>query len=489
MIALAHPPRTRIACLAWLLCVAAALGACAKVAPAPVVPKPSLSIPQPAARTPLLPSHLTVSLVSKLTDFAPLLKDALADKLAIDQKDWTRAAGPKGVELETRIHAAVSEEPTLTMREQTLTVSIPITYYGEVRARAKTPLGNVWITKGTAWGTKAEPGRVVLQVDVEASVRGGARISTKSALTNVAFTAPNMDSICTSGLVRICVSRNQAAEYVHAEIEKTIRGEAPRALSALDETIAREANLSRVIDPALAALRTPQRTALGTWLSLAPKAAALGHWSGNDDQLTLGGELWLEPVFTLEKPETNTESVIVRDPTEDASALRLDLLIPFEQLSRAYGEAARRIRTRSAKVVGVTVLGVAQDGSQLALGIVLERAKRRVEIYALATPIHRDGSLILRDLTPTPASESALQYMKTEPAELRQAFEREAVVALSPFLADHVSAVRARMAMLLLPFGTLELTPEAQKFEELVAFEAKALRVRSEVLVSARLTH
>jgi hypothetical protein len=481
------PYRARFARSCFLAGLVIFGAACAKITPPPVISKPKLS-ESSDARPALLPSHLTVSLESQLSAFAPLLKDVIAEKLAIDQDEWTDAAGPKGTDIETRIHAAVTEEPTLRMRDSTLTISIPISYYGDVRARAKTPLGTVWLTHGTPWGTKEEPGRIVLHVEVETDVRKGAKVFTDSKLTQVVFTAPKGESICTSGLVRICVTRAKAAEYVHAEIEKNIRKEAPRALAALDDTIAREANLSRVIDPALAALHTPQQTALGTWLSLAPKAAALTRFSGKDDVLALGAELWLEPTFSIEKPEAPNEKVLIRDPTSEPSALRLDLIIPFAQLSRAYTEAARRIRTGAAKVVEVTVLGLDADRKHLVLSIVLERDKRRVEIFALAEPISRDGALVLRETTPTQASQPGLLYMRARANELSQALAREAVVPLAPFLADHVSAIRARMATLLLPFGAFELTPEKQSFEEHVGFEKSALRVRSELFVAARLT-
>ncbi len=436
-----------------------------------------------------MPSHLTVTLESKLSDFAPLLKDVLEAKLELDQKEWVRADGPKGVEIETRIHAGLGEEPTLTMRERTLTVDIPIAYHGDVRARVKTPFGHVWLTRGTAWGTKAEPAKVMLRVNVEASVRNGARVFTKSALDHMTFTAPSMEKVCASGVLKICISRDDAAKYVHAEVEKVIRDEAAPALAALDETIAREANLSRIVDPALAALRTPQQTALGSWLALTPRAAALARWSGKEDTLSLGGELWMEPTFSLDRPAVANEAILLRDATDDPSVLRLDLLLTFEQLSRAYTEAAKRVRTRSVKVAAVRVLGADPDGKHLVIALVLERDKRRSEVYVRGEPVIRDGALALATVTATEPSLVGLAHARANEAELSAALTREMVVALSPLLADHVSAIRTRMAALLSAFGTLELTPERQSFGSQVAFEEKALRVRSEVSVSAQLVH
>ncbi len=478
-----HPLCARRATLA--LCALVLSVGCTKQPPPPRVPAPAV-VARKDPRSPLPPSHLRFVLEADLSQLAPLLHETLVRELSFDQPDWTRATStPAIAQVDTIMHVR-AEAPSLAMNGGTLEVAVPLVYYGRVRAKIKTPLGKVWLTQGADWGTEPAPGRVTAKVEITPAIQGAA-VTTKSVLSDVTFTMPKGDKLCTTGGLRVCVSREQAAEYVHAQLERALRREAPRALAALDKRIAREGDLTRFVRPVIASLQATEQTPLGTYLSLGPEGIAVSGLSGDGSRLQLSGELWLSPAFALSPEQRAPSEVGFRSPADTPSSLHIDLVVPLAQLSHAFSKAAKRITDAGAKVSEVRVLGSAADREALVLQVLLSRGTRTAEVYALSAVETRDGLLSLASLQFTDDSRRALVYLRVQEEALRAGLVRESNVTLAPLLADHVSAIRARLAAFFLPFGTLELRPERARYDTQTRLDELSLRVRSEVFISAQL--
>jgi hypothetical protein len=409
-----------------------------------------------------VPSTLTLPLSADLTTFEPLVREAIEQQLALEQKDWTRVTD-KGdsPEIETRMHARL-EPPALAVHKGTLRIAVEIAYWGDVRGRAKTPFGWIWLTRSEDWGTKAAPGRIKLTVSIRPRIGEDLSFDTHSELEDVVFDAPPGEKLCTDTLIRVCISREEAAARVHKELGREIRSQAPALLRTLDARIEREVALRPFVSQALKVLASPDAHDL----SIRVRELALGPLGGKRSQLRMDAELGL--VVELGAQRAHDAAIPpVEAPRGRDNELVFDAKVGYaglgEDLTRALGD----IRAGELSLRRVAVPGAATSGGQLMLALTLQREQDALTVYATAEPQLAGDVLTLASVQIDEASRAALLSLALSPDTLASDIERRARVLIASYGAVQLTAIEQKLSVLTLVFVPVTLELVSTRFSDL----------------------
>ena len=438
----------------------------------PTVPRPAiierLEIPKP-----LPASHLLVPLEADLSSYESALGEVLRENITLSQDDWTPASAPRDVlEVETLIQAQLGD-PELRMQDSTVLVQIPLTYWGKLRARARTRFGSMWVTRGTSWGTEKNPGRIVLGIQVKPAIDEYFRLRTRSKLGSVKLKAPKFAKLCAGGAVRVCLSGGQAEKLVHALIERRIRVSSVTFLANLDQRMSQEADLRSAIETAVRVFAQPagdDRLALGIErLSLAPI-------QGSGRRVHLDLELQFQARFGSSKSQLRPvprRTALSKQP----GFLAFDTELSFRELTVLLARAAPDISGGGVQVQRLEVLGASAESEGVVLSLSVVIAEHTYALYFVGRPIAEDGRLRFQNTRPTPATAQLLGALELDAATLVRRVEHEARVPLRPFADRKVASLQNRLALLTLAFAAVTLEFVAPEFGT-VSYTPTGLSVR-----------
>lgn len=414
----------------------------------------------------------------------PMLSEVVQKELRLAQSEWTRVTAENAnPEVETRMQAEVGAL-RVVVREGSVRVELPVAYFGKVRARAKTPFGSVWLSKGTDWGTREAPGLVVLEIEVRPSISRNFALSTKSTLLGVRFSAPKGEKLCTTTFVRVCISRDEAASRVHAELEREIRKVSPMLLRVVDARIGEQGHaLHAFLTHAVSEMAEP----LGAeQLRLSVDAFALGPVGGKDTRLRLDAELGFRASLFTPAPK---QSVVPPkgELRGGSNELSYDAVLTFLELGQAWTQKLGQAAVRNVSVVGCEVLGSAQDGAALVLSLSLSRDEQTLKVFAHAELEQQGSALRLSKLAFTSESRAALDAMGVDEAELATLVKKAATASLADAATVQLKRIEQKLGALTLALTPLELKLEGAHYEAVrPVFKALLVRVRAKPRVSLR---
>lgn len=462
--------------------VALSLLGCATRGPTalPTVPQPAV-----AARVDPVPpvalSRLALPLELELGWLLPLVNQAAQKELKLEQADWTRVtAEGANPEVETRMQAALGQLG-VSVGKGVVRVEVPVAYWGKVRAHASTPFGSVWLSKGTDWGTREAPGQVILDAELRPRIDGAFELTTRTSLAGVRFQAPKGDKLCTTTLVRICVSREDAAARVHAELEREIRKAAPRLLETVDARIAERVDLRKFVAHALSELATPSGTES---LALRVEELALGPITGKGTLLRMTVELAFR--VSAGGSAEKTEKVPLPPKGElrgVSSDLSYDLVVPFADLSELWTQQLGGSTVAGWSVAGCEVLGVDEGGPALVVALRLERgepAKQSLRVFAHVAAEPRAATLQLTSVRLSPESSAALAALAIPPEQVEAVLQQRAAFPLAEPAARQLAQIGHRLSALTLGLTPVALTPGETRYQALgVARQGLLFRVQA----------
>lgn len=445
-------------------------------------PKPLPQVPKPAitervdARAELPVSRLHLPLQTDLASYEPLLAEVLREHLTLRQKNWTRVTGP-GVEpaVETLMEGRV-EAPTLRVEGGAVRIDVTVSYWGEVRAQAKTRFGSMWLSRGTVWGTETNPGRIRLRLFVKPEVDAQFRLRTTTQLASVKLEAPTFDQVCTDTIIRVCISHERAVKYVHGQLDREIKKRARPLLAALDKEVTKRVDLRGALTIAHRALSTPAAPG-HLWLGV--ERLGLGPLRGEGRVARLELELVFRPHWHAE-PAAKPKSLPPKAPlTQAPNALTFDLILPFRELTKTLAQAAPSMRGERYRLMRIEALG-ASGGAGLALALELDTKRGTHAIYVAAEPRVEGDALVFADARLSTDSQKLLDALDIDGDAFTAQFEQHAKVPLDTHARRQASDLQKRLALITLTFDAVALELEEPRYSDVwFAKEALAVRVSS----------
>jgi hypothetical protein len=469
----------------WLLlAMLAGVCACAGRHALPTVPRPAI-VARSDPRPELPASRLLVPLEADIATYEPAIAEVLRRNLRLAQRSWLRVT-PAGAEpsVEMRYEAQLGT-PSLRVDGKSVRVEVPLTYWGEVRARANTRLGSMWLSKGTPWGDATNPGRITLAISVKPDVDAQWQLRTTTRLVKVTLVAPAFDQVCTDTIIRFCVSRDQAVKHVHGLIEREVQARAPAFLAALDRHVEERADLRSAIEMGYRALSTP---AGPEQLWLAIERMALGSLHGKERLARLDLEIVFRPSWGGPAPGKRPALPARKSVGKKPSALAFDVALPYAELSRVLSEGLRGLAGESWRLVKVEALGATATGSSLVLALHVVTGDRWHVVYAAGTPTPMGDALGLGDVKLSSASKELADALDIDEAALTTAIGKYGRVPLAALAQRHVTDLQKRLALLTLAFGAVALELESSRYEG-VWFSEHGLDVRVLTGVRAQVLH
>jgi hypothetical protein len=428
--------------------------ACARPQPLPQLVAPAVvpredPLPAPAASTLRIPVGIP------LAD----LQELLREHLTLPSLDDYQIVSDEGQSPEVAIrYTAELLPPEFSSEGEVLHVRVPIAYHGSFRARAKTPFGWVWLTKGTDWGNPKAQGRIDVSLDVRVGVGGDWTLSTTSALRELRFTAPPVEKVCTRGLFKLCVPAEWVAERVHQELDRRVRERVERGLAEADAQARERVNLAGVAAQVWTRLQGAQRMpSTGEPLYVAPEQLGVTPPEVRGDALVSDVRVWCRPGSTAPVP-----SALAAPAGGDFPGDHVEWLsrATYAELQTAFNVAvASGPRLPSGqRVTGLSLLGTAPEPGRWLLGIALvDGAERHFTLYGAAT-LHADGSALhVDDLMLLPDSERLAATAKLLSRDLQASLAQAVHIELLPVLDAHVGALRAALSEAISPWPTYVL--------------------------------
>jgi hypothetical protein len=408
---------------------------------------------------PLPASRLVVPLEADVSRYESVLGDVLRENISLSQDDWTPASAPKDpLEVETLIEARLGD-PELRMQDNTVLVQVPLTYWGKLRVRARTRFGRIWLTKGANWGTEKNPGRIMLAVQMKATIDEYFRLRTKSKLATLKLKAPRFAKLCTSGGLRVCLSGAQAEKLVHALIERRIRESSVSFLTNLDQRVTQEADLRGAIETAVRVFAQP---AGDDRLALRIERLSLAPLQGSGRRVRLEMELQFQARFGSTKSQARPvprRTALSKQP----GFLAFDTDVSFRELSVLLAHAMPDISGGGVQVDRLEVLGAAAESEGLVIFLSSVIGGHTYSLYLVGRPTTEQGYLRFENTRPTPSTAQLLGALELDAGALVRRVEDQARVPLRPFADRKEASLQNRLALLTLAFAAVSLefvTPE-----------------------------
>ncbi len=270
-------------------------------------PKPTTPpVKDPKPTTPVTVPSTPASATSRLVvPIRVAFSAAVAkiDKLLpkTESQGWKQVT-KKGASPEIDVKYQVWRDPIeASFKAQTLTVVVPVRYAAHVRGKIKNPVGSdwLWLTRDETWGTKAEPQRMTVTVELKLTVEGDWSVKSVTHLEPLKHGPVLTGDICIKTGIQLCTTKAQIAPEVRAHIESylvpKIEKELKKVGGELDKTLALKAQAQTL----WSALQTPHALPGVTptaWLIAKPSSLGITQLSLKDDNL--GVDLSIEAKLT-----------------------------------------------------------------------------------------------------------------------------------------------------------------------------------------------
>lgn len=249
--------------------------------------------------SPALPtSAMAIPIAVPLAELTQLLRERM---VIPDVPDWKQVSDDPDVSIR---YAAELLTPRIASEGQTLRLVLPVAYYGSFKARAKTPFGSMWLTKGSNWGDAERRGLIEVEVASQLDISSTWQLTTSTSLADLRFTAPPISKVCTSGAFKICVPADMVADRVHRELDARVREKAASGLGEVDAQVAQRVDLPRVAQRVWEGLHGA-RAGLpsGETIALMPEQLAVSYPTVQGDMLVAELRVWGRPTVADATPQ------------------------------------------------------------------------------------------------------------------------------------------------------------------------------------------
>jgi hypothetical protein len=261
--------------------------------------------PQPRPRDPSDNPKTTQIVVPVRVDFAQAVEqvDAMIQKTIT--QDW-QTVSASGATIKVDVRYTVWRDPLKASFDNgTLKVDARVHYAADVRASAKIAGKRVWLTKGISWGTKADPQTLSAKFHAKFTIQDDYSVKADAALADIDHGPAPSGKVCAGRLVKICMTKEQAAPMVHKNLERQLVPRIQKALQDADKQFERSLRLKKQAETLWAALQQPQQL----------------QKPGQVDCPSEVGALCTKSAWLVARPT----SVGVSQPRKDGKDLRVDI--------------------------------------------------------------------------------------------------------------------------------------------------------------------
>jgi hypothetical protein len=126
-----------------------------------------------------------------------------------------------------------------------LHVDVPLRYAVKFDAKVKNPFGGKWIkvAKDEDWGSESEPQRLTLRVTTRVEINPQWELHLQTQVENPEHGPAPGGELCTSGVFKLCITKDSFAPEVRRRIDAEIVPRVRRELEALDRKIEQTVDL------------------------------------------------------------------------------------------------------------------------------------------------------------------------------------------------------------------------------------------------------
>jgi hypothetical protein len=406
-------------------------------------------------------------LVIPLTVPLPLLQQLVQERLQLPGEAEWRTVTSEGQSPEIGIrYQAELNAVNFAIEGRTVRVTLRILYYGSFRARARTPFGSIWLTKNTSWGSRERPGVIELTMSSDLTIDADWQLHSRSSLTGVALTAPNVDKLCAGKAFKVCVPVDMVKDRVHREIEQRVRALAEPQLPELDAQVAARVDLPAIARGLWRRLQEGL-SANGDTLALAPERISLGYPAVTGEAVTAELRVWGRPRWSV---ATSPNATPLPPPAEvDGAANDIHFIVMsrLSDLSQGLSAGLTSLPQNDDdyRVREVKLVGPAAGAGRFVLAITVSDGENSSTAYG-ETSLLLDGTNVgMREVQLSDASSPLLTAAGYTPADL-VALLSQLRCPLASLLEARLSGLRSLLASSISPWPTnplqgLRLTLEA----------------------------
>jgi hypothetical protein len=159
-----------------------------------------------------------------------------------------------------------------------LHVDVPLRYAVKFDAKVKNPFGGKWIkvAKDEDWGTESDPQRVTLRVTTHVEISPQWELQLSTQIEPPEHGAAPGGELCTSGIFKLCITKDSFAPEVRRRIDAEIVPRVQRELEQLDRKIEQTADLRARAERLWNGLTQPRPLGVhNQYTAIMPQRAAL----------------------------------------------------------------------------------------------------------------------------------------------------------------------------------------------------------------------
>jgi len=201
----------------------------------PKDPKPPGGDQEPSKPAEPLPpdglSRLTVPVRAPFEELTTRV-DTLLPKT--QSQDWQRM-GKDGDSTVLDVKYKLWRDPIeAKFKGRTLTLVVPVRYAADIRGKVKNPFGSDYLplNDGQTWGTKSNPQRLRLTIQLELDVNDEWKLVTQAKLEKIEHGPLPKGNFCAHAGIDFCTPKENMAGEVHKNIERQL---SPRIMKELEK--------------------------------------------------------------------------------------------------------------------------------------------------------------------------------------------------------------------------------------------------------------
>lgn len=176
-------------------------------------------------------------------------------------QDW-QTVSAKGAAVKIDVRYKVWRDPLkASFSNGSLKVEARVRYAADVRASAKNPIGGgtMWITRGTTWGTSDDPQVLTAKFHAKFDIQEDYSVKADAALDDIVHGPAPTGKVCVGKVVKVCMSKEDAAPKVRANLEKQLIPKIEKALNDADKQFEKALRLKKQAEQLWSLLQQPQQ--------------------------------------------------------------------------------------------------------------------------------------------------------------------------------------------------------------------------------------
>jgi hypothetical protein len=185
-----------------------------------------------------------------------------------------------------------------------LLVQVPLRYAVKFDAKVKNPFGGKWlkVAQNEDWGTADEPQRVTLHLSTRVEINPQWELRLATEMNPPDHGAPPGGELCTSGIFKLCITKDSFAPEVRRRIDAEVVPRVQRELEQLDRKVEEAVKLRERAERMWNGLTQPRAiNAHDQFSAIVPEQAAI-ELQGADAELVVTAAVHGKVTYTQGKP-------------------------------------------------------------------------------------------------------------------------------------------------------------------------------------------